>query len=70
MFPVRYVALVFDKAGDATRGIDVKVFIEAAQQVFPRLLRPLVITWFALVTAGSALVIILLAVPSAYAWFR
>ncbi|MEN3610668.1 hypothetical protein AAH979_14070 [Plantactinospora sp. ZYX-F-223] len=70
VFPVRYVAPAFAKSGDAARGIDVQAFIGAAQRAFPRLLRPLVITRFALVTAGSVLVIILLAVPSANAWFR
>ncbi|MGI5146307.1 hypothetical protein ACQEVC_07940 [Plantactinospora sp. CA-294935] len=70
MFSVRYVAPAFEKSGDAVRGIDVEAFIEAARRAFPRLLRPLVITRFALVTVGSALVIVLLAVPSANAWFR
>jgi hypothetical protein len=71
VFPVQYIEWAFKKAGDATlRDVNVKAFVDAAQAAFPAWLRPLVVARFVLVTVGSLLVIVLLAVPSANAYFR
>jgi len=68
VFAVRYLESAFRKSGDAAlQRIDVKAFVDAALDVFPRWFRYLVVARFVLTTAGSALVIILLAVPAASA---
>jgi len=62
VFPVRFTESAFKKSGDtAGQKIDVKAFINAANSVFPAWLRYVMLIRFALVTAGSMLMVILLA---------
>nr|WP_042186619.1 hypothetical protein [Kibdelosporangium sp. MJ126-NF4]CEL17410.1 hypothetical protein [Kibdelosporangium sp. MJ126-NF4]CTQ91362.1 hypothetical protein [Kibdelosporangium sp. MJ126-NF4] len=62
MAPIRFVESALRKSGDtAIRTIDVKAFVDAANAAFPAYLRPIIVTRFALVTGGSVLVIVLLA---------
>jgi hypothetical protein len=71
VFTVRFLKSAFKKSGDATlQSIDVKAFVDAALGEFPVWFRYLVAARFVLATVGSLLVIILLAVPSANAYFR
>jgi hypothetical protein len=70
VFPVRFLESAFKKSGDATlQGIDVRAFVDAARGAFPAWLRYLLAARLVLATVGSLLVIILLAVPSANAYF-
>jgi hypothetical protein len=67
----RFLESAFKKSGDATlAGINVKAFVDAATDAFPAWFLYAVRVRFALVTLGSLLVIILLAGPSANAYFR
>ena len=62
VFVVRFTESALKKAGDtATQGLDVKAVIDAANTAFPAWLRPVIVVRFVLVTAGSALVVLLLA---------
>jgi hypothetical protein len=71
VFDVRYLTSAFRKSGDQTlRSINVKAFVDAAVRAFPAGFRSLVATRFVLTTAGSVLVIVLLAVPAANAYFH
>jgi hypothetical protein len=66
VFPVRYIESAFRKSGDATlQRIDVRAFVDAARSAFPAWLRYVIAARFVLVTVGSLLVIVLLAVASA-----
>jgi hypothetical protein len=63
VFTVRYIESAFKKSGDATlQRINVRAFVDAARQAFPAWLPYLIVVRFVLVTVGSLLVIILLAV--------
>lgn len=63
VFPARLIESAFRKSDDETaRGVDVTALVDAAQQAFPRWLPALVRLRFALTTAGSLLVIVLLVV--------
>ena len=67
----RVLESTFERSGDATlRSIDVQALIDAAQQASPAWLPYVVFARSALATLGSLLVIALLAVPSAKAYFR
>ncbi|GAB2720627.1 hypothetical protein [Nocardia thraciensis] len=71
VFAARYTQAAFRKSGDpAVRAIDARAVIEAAGSEFPSWLRPLVLTRFALATAGSLATIVLLLTPAASAWFH
>jgi hypothetical protein len=71
VFPVRYLESAFKKSGEAAlQRIDVKAFVDAARGAFPAWLRYLVAARFVLTTVGSLFVIVLLALPSANAYFR
>jgi hypothetical protein len=71
VFTVRYVESAFEKSGDpALRGIDVKAFVDAARGAYPGWFGFVVAARLALATVGSLLVIVLLAVPQASAYFR
>jgi hypothetical protein len=71
VFVVRFLESAFKNSGDATlAGINVKAFVDAAADAFPAWFLYAVRARFALATLGSVLVIILLAVPSANAYFR
>jgi hypothetical protein len=71
VFAVRYVTSAFMASDDPTvRGIDVKAFVDAAPDAFPAWLRYLVAARFVLATAGSLLIIVLLATPSANAYLH
>jgi hypothetical protein len=62
MFPTRFIDSALKKSRDAAaQTIDVKAFVGAANAAFPPSLRPLIVTRFVLVTGGSLLIIILLA---------
>jgi hypothetical protein len=70
VFTVAYVRSAFRKSADATlQRIDVKSFAGAAVRAFPGWFRPLVAARFALATLGSAAIVVLLALPSANAYF-
>jgi hypothetical protein len=70
-FAGRFLESAFKNSGDATlAGINVKAFVDAAADAFPAWFLYAVRARFALVTLGSVLVIILLAVPSANTYFR
>jgi hypothetical protein len=63
VFTVRFVEAAFRKSRDcAARAVDVRRLMEAASAALPAWLRPMVVTRFVLVTLGSALVLLLLAV--------
>ncbi|HET6747929.1 MAG TPA: hypothetical protein VFL71_01595 [Actinomycetes bacterium] len=71
VFTARFLASAFKNSGDATlAGINVKAFVDAATGAYPAWFPYVVNTRFVLATLGSLLIIILLAVPSASAWFR
>jgi len=62
VFVVSYVEAAVRKSSDpALRRADVRSFIAAAQTQFPACVRPLIIIRFLLTTAGSALILLLLA---------
>jgi hypothetical protein len=61
VWPARYIRAAFRKSGGPAQDVDVNAFVDAAREAFPSWLRYLVATRFILVTAGSALAIILLA---------
>lgn len=70
-FAGRFLESAFRTSGDTTlAAIDVKAFVDAATNVFPGWFLAAVRARFALVTVGSLLIIILLALPSATAYFR
>lgn len=70
-FARRFMESAFKKSGDATlAAINVKSFVDAAVSAFPAWFLYAVRARFALVTLGSLLVILLLAAPSANAYFR
>jgi hypothetical protein len=63
VFTVRFVEAAFRKSQDrAARAVDVRRLMDAASAALPAWLRPMVVTRFVLVTLGSALVLLLLAV--------
>ncbi|TDD38224.1 hypothetical protein E1286_36530 [Nonomuraea terrae] len=62
VFATRYTEAALAKSGDpAARALDARRVIAAASSGFPSWLRPLVVVRFVLTTAGSLLVIVLLA---------
>jgi hypothetical protein len=64
VFADRYVAAALHRSDEA-RGIDARAVVAAARNRFPSWLRALLVARFTLTTAGSVVVIVLLAVPSA-----
>jgi hypothetical protein len=71
VFTVRFLASAFKGSSDPTlAGINVKAFVDAATGAYPAWFPYVVTARFVLATLGSLLVIILLAVPSANAYFR
>jgi hypothetical protein len=65
VFAVRFVRSAFEKSGDeALASLDVAGLMKAATSVFPAWFRTVVVVRFALVTVGSLVVIVLLALPS------
>jgi hypothetical protein len=71
VFAARFLASTFKNSGDATlAAINVKAFVDAAAGAYPAWFPYVVNARFVLTTLGSLLVIILLAVPSANAYFR
>jgi hypothetical protein len=71
VFAARFLESAFKNSGDATlAAIDVQAFVDAATGAYPAWFPYVVNARFALTTLGSLLVIILLAVPSANAYFR
>jgi hypothetical protein len=71
VFTARFLTSAFRSSGDATlAGINVKAFVAAAADAYPAWFPYVVSTRFVLATLGSLLVIVLLAVPSANAYFR
>jgi hypothetical protein len=59
VFVTRFVEAGLRSGG--VRDVDVRSFIGAAQAVFPGWVRPVIVTRFLLATAGSAVIILLLA---------
>jgi hypothetical protein len=71
VFTARFLASAFKRSGDATlAGIDVQAFVDAATGAYPAWFPYVVSARFGLATLGSLLIIVLLAVPSASAYFR
>jgi hypothetical protein len=71
VFTARFLASAFKNSDDATlAGINVEAFIDAATGAYPAWFPYVVSARFALATLGSLLIILLLAVPSANAYFR
>lgn len=71
VFTVPFIESAFRRSGDPElKGIDVKAFIGAARKAFPAGARAIIIARFVVATAGSALVIVLLSLPQADAYFR
>jgi hypothetical protein len=71
VFTVRFLESAFRNSGDATvAGVNVKAFVDAAADAYPAWFPYVVNARFVLTTLGSLLVISLLAVPSANAYFR
>jgi hypothetical protein len=69
-FAARFLESAFESSGDSTLArIDVKAFVDAATDVFPGWFVSAVRARFVLVTVGSLLVVILLAMPSANDYF-
>ncbi|MFL6122219.1 hypothetical protein [Actinophytocola sp.] len=68
VFTARYVGAAFQKAG--LRDIDVRAFVDAASAAYPSWTRPVILTRFLLTMVGSILVVILLALPAADAYYR
>lgn len=70
VFTTRYIQAAFRESGDAAlSGIDVAAFVDAAARAYPGWLRPVMIARLVTATAGSLLVVVLLALPSAAAYF-
>lgn len=64
VFVVPFIESSFRKSGDAQlAGVDVRAWMDAATQAFPSWFRIMVVVRFALVTVGSIVVIVLLALP-------
>jgi hypothetical protein len=71
VFTARFLASAFKHSGDATlAGINVQAFVDAATGAYPAWFPYVATARFVLATLGSLLIIILLAVPSANAYFR
>lgn len=71
VFVARSIELAFESSSDSTlKNIDVQALVEAAKTAFPGWYEYHIYVRFALVTLGSLLVIVLLALPSANAYFR
>jgi hypothetical protein len=71
VFTARFLGSAFGSSGDARlAGIDVKAFVDAAADAYPGWFPYVVSARFVLATLGSPLIIVLLAVTSANAWFR
>jgi hypothetical protein len=71
VFAVQFLESAFKNADDPTLGgINVKAFVDAAVDAFPAWFLFVVKARFVLTTLGSLVVIILLTVPSANAYFR
>jgi hypothetical protein len=71
VFAARFLASAFKNSGDATlAGIDVQAFVDAAAGAYPAWFPYVVSARFVLATLGSLLIIGLLAVPAASAYFR
>jgi hypothetical protein len=71
VFTARFLASAFRNSTDATlAGINVQAFVDAATGAYPAWFPYVVNARFVLATLGSLLIIILLAVPSANAYFR
>jgi hypothetical protein len=68
VFTARYVGAAFRKAG--LQDIDVRAFVGAASAAYPSWLRLVVLTRFLLTTVGSVLVVVLLVLPAANAYYR
>ena len=68
VFTTRYIEASFRKTG--VRDINVRAFVDAASAAYPPWLRPVIVSRFTLATLGSLLVVILLALPSANAYFH
>jgi hypothetical protein len=70
-FAAQAVESAFESSGNATlQSIDVQALLDAAESGFPGWLPYLVNVRFVVVTLGSVLVIVLLAIRSARAYFR
>ena len=70
VFAVRFVGSAFSKSGDADLArVDVDALIDAATGAFPHWFRSVVAIRFVLVTVGSLVVILALALPSASSHF-
>jgi hypothetical protein len=71
VFTARFLASAFRSSGDATLArINVKAFVDAAADAYPAWAPYVAGARFGLATLGSLLIIVLLAVTSANAWFR
>jgi hypothetical protein len=71
VFTARFLASAFKNSGDTTlAAINVKAFVDAATRAHPAWFPHVVTARFVLATLGSLLIILLLAVPSANAYFR
>lgn len=71
LFAVRLLESAFDGSGDATlRRVDVRALLDAATDAYPDWLPYLTGARFVVTPLASVLVIILLVVPSANAYFR
>jgi hypothetical protein len=71
VFTARFLTAAFRSSGDAAlAGINVKAFVDAATDAYPAWFPYVVGARFGLATLGSLLIIVLLAVASANAWFR
>jgi hypothetical protein len=71
VFTARFLTSAFRNSGDATlAGINVKGFVDAAAGAYPAWFPYVVGARFVLATLGSLLIIVLLAVPPANAYFR
>lgn len=71
LFTAQLLESIFKSSGDAALArIDVPALVEAAMSVMPGWLIPADVTKLVLTTVGSVVVVILLLVPSARAYFR
>jgi hypothetical protein len=71
VFTARFLASAFKNSGDAAlAGLNAQAFVDAATGAYPAWFPYVVIARFVLATLGSLLITILLAVPSATAYFR
>ncbi|MGR6917952.1 hypothetical protein ACU635_27235 [[Actinomadura] parvosata] len=70
VFTTRHIKAAARKSDDPDlRGLDVEAFVEAATKAYPSWLPGVIAARFVLATAGSLLVIILLAMPAASDYF-